>query len=107
KKNQKLINALISKALNYTPAAVMRANEAMMKRTGKEDVLKNAKVPVLLVNGKEDESAPLPLTLKQASFPNFADAHFYSKCKHMSIFEREKETIAIIDGFCRLAISHK
>ena len=102
KKNQKLINELIAKALKYTPESVIRANEAMMNRKGKQDVLKNAKVPVLLVNGKEDESAPFSLTLQQASLPNVADVHFFSPCKHMSIFEREKETIGFIEGFVKM-----
>lgn len=101
KKNKKLVDSLIAKALKYKPEAVMKANEAMMKRKGKEDVLKNAKVPVLFINGKEDQSAPLEYTLKQASFPSIAHIHFFEGCKHMSIFERKRETIQIISNFCR------
>ena len=105
KKNRKLIDALIIKAQKYTPDAVMRANAAMMNRQDKSEVLKNAKVPVLFVNGEEDESAPVAYTLKQASYPASADFHLFSSCKHMSIFERKSETAKIISAFCRHTFS--
>jgi pimeloyl-ACP methyl ester carboxylesterase len=101
KKNKKLVDSLITKALKYKPEAVIKANEAMMKRKGKENVLKNATVPVLFINGKEDQSAPLELTLKQASYPSVAHVHFFAGCKHMSVFEKKKETIRIITDFCK------
>jgi pimeloyl-ACP methyl ester carboxylesterase len=100
KANKKLINGMIAKALKYSPEGVMRANAAMMNRKDKSDALVNAKVPVLLVNGKDDMSAPLPYTLKQASFAPISDVHFFSECKHMSVFERSRETNKIIRDFC-------
>lgn len=100
KKHPKVVNSLISKALKYTPKTLMLATEGMMNRRGKEDVLKNAKVPVLFINGKEDPSAPLALTLKQASLPQTAHIHFFAGSKHMSLFEKKKETLQIISSFC-------
>ena len=100
KKNRKLIDELIVKAQKYTPEAVMRANAAMMNRQDKSEVLKNAKVPVLFVNGEDDESAPVAYTLKQASYSANADFNLFSSCKHMSIFERKPETTKIISAFC-------
>lgn len=105
-KNRKLIDGLIAKACLYTPEAVMAANAAMMNRKDKEEVLKNAGVPVLMINGKEDESAPLAYTLKQAPYPNIGDVHFFSNCKHMSIFEKRDETIGIIESFCRRTLNN-
>lgn len=96
---KKLIEALIKKAEKYTPEALIAANTAMMNRKGKEDVLRNATVPVLLLNGKQDESAPLALTSQQASFAPVADVHFYDTCKHMSIFEKKKEALKAIQRF--------
>lgn len=101
KTNKPLVNSLMAKAVKYTPEALMLANAAMMKRKGKEEVLKSAKVPVLFINGKEDQTAPLELTLKQASFPSIAHIHFFAGCKHMSVFERKRETIKIITDFCQ------
>lgn len=98
---KKLIAALVKKAEKYTPEALIAANTAMMNRKSKEDVLKNAPVPVLLINGKQDESAPLPLTSQQAAFPSVADVHFYDKCKHMSVFEKKKEALKAIKRFVK------
>lgn len=100
KKHPKVVNSLINKALKYSPKALMLATEAMMNRQGKEAVLKNAEVPVLFINGKDDPSAPLELTLKQASLPGVAHIHFFAGCKHMSVFEKRRETLQIISNFC-------
>lgn len=105
KTNKGLIDRLILKAEKYAPEAVMRANAAMMNREDKSEILKAAKVPVLFINGKQDESAPFTSTLKQASYPKVADIHFFDNCKHMCIFERKTETLAIIDSFCSMALS--
>ncbi len=96
---QQFINRLITQAEQYTPESLIAANTAMMNRSGKEDVLKNAPVPVLMINGKQDESAPYAATLQQASFPPFADIHFYDDAKHMSLFEKKKETRLAIEQF--------
>jgi len=100
KKNKKLIADLIGKAQKYTPQAVMSANAAMMNRHDKSEVLKNAQVPVLFINGKQDESAPIILTLKQASYPAIADFRLFDNCKHMSVFERKTEVVKSIKAFC-------
>ena len=100
KKNKKLIDSLIHQAQKYNADAVMKANAAMMNRKDKSEVLKNATVPVLFINGKEDESAPLALTLKQASYPPIADFYLFDDAKHMSVFERRAEVIKFIKAFC-------
>ena len=103
KKNRKLIDGMISAAQKYTPEAVMRSGAAMMKRDDKSEVLKNTKVPVLFINGADDESAPVVYTLKQASYPAYADFNLFNTCKHMSVFERKAESLKIIRVFCERA----
>jgi pimeloyl-ACP methyl ester carboxylesterase len=98
-KHKKLIDGLIEKARKYTPEAVMQANAAMMNRQDKSRVLRESKVPVLFVNGVEDESAPVAYTLKQASYPDNADFNLFDHCKHMSVFEKRAETLKIINAF--------
>jgi pimeloyl-ACP methyl ester carboxylesterase len=100
KGHRKLIDAMIERAQKYAPEAVMRANAAMMNRKDKSEVLKKAPVPVLFINGEEDESAPVAYTLKQASYPANADFNLFEQCKHMSVFERKAETLKIISAFC-------
>lgn len=100
KKNLPLINSLIEKAQLFSFEAVTGANAAMMNRKEKSEVLKNLKVPVLLISGKEDETVPLEFTLKQASFANVTDFYLFKNSKHMTVFEHKKEVIKIIDKFC-------
>jgi pimeloyl-ACP methyl ester carboxylesterase len=101
KQHRKLIDALIENAQKYAPEAVMKANAAMMNRKDKSEVLKNAQVPVLFINGENDEAAPVAYTLKQASYPAIADFNLFEQCKHMSVFERKAETLKIIAAFCK------
>lgn len=101
KQHKKVLDGIIAKALKYTPDAIMRANAAMMNRADKSSALVNAKVPVLLISGKDDTSAPLPYSLKQATFAPVSDFHLFAECKHMSVFERSRETSKIIREFCK------
>ena len=99
KKNQKLVDGLIKNAQQYSPEAVMQASAAMMNRKDKTEVLKRASVPVLFIQGKDDESAPPEYTLKQASYPPFSDFNLFENSKHMSVFEKKAELIKIINAF--------
>lgn len=99
KKNQKLIKEMIADAEKYLPQALIATNIAMMNRKDKSHVLTETKVPVLLISGKEDETVPLEYSLKQASFAAVTDFHLFDKTKHMSVFEKKKETIAAIENF--------
>lgn len=99
RQNKALINGMIAKAELYTVEALCAATAAMMNRKDKSDVLKKAKVPVLLIGGKDDPAAPLDLQLKQAPLANATDLHIYGECKHMCIFEKKKETFAAINAY--------
>ncbi len=101
KKNQKLIKGMIADAEKYLPEALIAANTAMLNRKNKEEVLKNVKVPVLLISGKEDETVPLEYSLKQASLAAVSDFHLFDKTKHMVVFERKEETTAAIENFIK------
>ena len=82
-----------------TDEIMMLASEAMMNRKDNSDILKKSGVPVLFICGKEDETVPLEYALKQASLPAVSDFHLFSKVKHMSMFERKRETIDAMRGF--------
>ncbi|MFN8294353.1 MAG: alpha/beta hydrolase [Chitinophagales bacterium] len=98
-KNTKLIATLAQRAEKYNPNALIAATNAMMKRKSKEEVLKKTLVPVLFINGKQDNVAPIAFTSKQVCFPSIADVHFHDTCKHMSVFEKKKETLTAISRF--------
>jgi pimeloyl-ACP methyl ester carboxylesterase len=96
---QKLIDELCAKAEKYSPTALIAANTAMLNRKDKSNILKKAEVPVLLISGKQDESAPLEYSLNQASFAPVTHFHLFDNCKHMSVFEKQKETREAILNF--------
>ena len=93
---------MIAQAEKYSTQALIAANTAMMNRKDKSKVLKEIKIPVLLISGKGDETVPLEYSLKQASLPSITDFHLFENTKHMSVFEREKETIAAIENFIEM-----
>jgi pimeloyl-ACP methyl ester carboxylesterase len=102
KKHLPLVNAMKEKALKYTPEAVIAATAAMMNRKDKTAVVRKAKVPVLMINGKQDGVVSLDIALKQASLANTTSFHLFDKAKHMSMYEKKKETIAAIRGFAEM-----
>jgi pimeloyl-ACP methyl ester carboxylesterase len=103
KKHKRALASMIKQALAYSPEAVIGATEAMIKRKDRSEVLRKAKVPVLLISGKEDKVVPLDLSLKQASLAPFTEIHLLPKTGHMSMLERKKETMAAIYNFIELS----
>jgi pimeloyl-ACP methyl ester carboxylesterase len=99
KQNRKVVNAMIAKAEKYTLEAVAAATAAMMNREDKSGVLKNSKVPVLLLGGKDDTAAPLDAQLKQAPLPSVSHVYIFGQCKHMSLYEKKKETFTAVKNF--------
>lgn len=99
KQNKKVVNAMIAKAEKYTSEAVTAATAAMMNREDKSAVLKNSKVPVLLLGGKDDTAAPLEAQLKQAPLPSVSHVYIFGECKHMSLYEKKKETFTAVKNF--------
>lgn len=99
KQNKKVVNGMIAKAELYSIEALTAATAAMMNREDKSAVLKNSKVPVLLIGGKEDQAAPLEAQLKQAPLANETYLHIYANCKHMCLYEKKKETLTAVKNF--------
>lgn len=97
--NKKLIQTLTEKAALYAPEALIAANTAMKDRRDNAAVLRESKVPVLLISGRQDESVPLAHSLKQALLANNTDFVLFDNCKHMAVFEYEHETYRAIKRF--------
>jgi pimeloyl-ACP methyl ester carboxylesterase len=102
KKHPAVIKAIAKTAMKYEAQDVIAVTKAMMNRKDKSSVLQNTKVPVLLINGLKDEVVPADLALKQASLPKVCDFHLFDKSKHMSMFEKKKETVKAIRDFAEL-----
>jgi pimeloyl-ACP methyl ester carboxylesterase len=102
KKHPKVVKRMLADAAEYKPQAVIAATRAMINRKDRSQVLVKSRVPVLLISGKDDEVIPLDLSLKQASLAPFTEIHLLKKSKHMSLFEKKKETKAAIWNFLEL-----
>lgn len=102
KKNAKFIQQFERQGLSYSVQSLIAATKAMINRQDKSEVLKNAKVPVLLISGKEDVTVPLELSLKQAAYASITDFHLFSNSKHMTVFEKRKQVLSVIQQFLEI-----
>ena len=85
------INALIEKGADFAPAALQQYYKAMMLREDKTCVLKNSKVPVLFIMGKEDKVAPIDDVLQQAHLPLISYIYILERSAHMGMWEQKEE----------------
>ena len=72
---------------------------AMRDRIDNSDVLKNTKLPVLFIIGKQDAAVPLTHSLNQVHLPDLAAIHIYENVGHMGMFEKKQATIMAIRDF--------
>ncbi len=100
--NEFLINGLIFKASKYPPETIIGAQEAMLNRTDYSDVLKDSKIPVLIIIGKQDKVVPYETSLKMMPLSSIADIHILPKVAHMGMFTAKDKTVKIIRNFVDL-----
>jgi pimeloyl-ACP methyl ester carboxylesterase len=70
-----------------TDAVIEAYYEAMIARPDRTEILKQAKVPVLFVMGKEDKAVPMADTLQQVPLPETSYVHVLERAAHMSMKE--------------------
>lgn len=87
KNSSKELNFVLNMAFSAPQKSVTNALLAMRNRKSKEEVLKNAKVPVLLISGKQDESVTFEQSLSQSFLADINYFHAHNFSKHMTIFE--------------------
>ena len=103
--NEFLINGLIFKASKYPPETIIGAQEAMLNRTDNSAVLKESKIPVLLIIGKQDKVVPYDISLKMMPLASVADIHILPKVAHMGMFTAKDKTVKVIRSFVDLCSS--
>ncbi len=87
KEQPQLIEEMTRRFSNFNPEALIAYYEAMMKRPDRSAVLQIAKVPVLFIAGKYDETIPLENMLKLVSLPEFSYIHICNHSGHMGMLE--------------------
>lgn len=85
------IESLINKGYNFDKAALQQYYKAMWLREDKTGVLRNSRVPVLFIAGKDDKAAPLAGLLKQVYLPAVSYIHIIDAYGHMLMWERANE----------------
>ena len=81
------LDKLIHKASGYEMDGIIEAQKAMMKRPDRIAVLKQIKVPVLLLVGGKDVFITAEKAMKQAQYPEVCFAHILPRVGHMGMFE--------------------
>lgn len=97
--NEFLINRLIHNAMQFTSAAITQALEAMINRTDRSGVMTKLHIPILFIIGKQDETVPYDISLRQTHLPAVADIHILPRVAHMGMFRAKDETVKIVNDF--------
>ncbi|MFC6996088.1 alpha/beta fold hydrolase [Rufibacter roseus] len=74
------------------PKTIEGCLQAMRNRPDRIQVLKEIRVPVFFIAGKEDPAVPLEATLQQCHLPENSMAYFIGEVGHMGMFERTVAT---------------
>lgn len=73
--------------------------KAMLKRPDRSYLLRNLKIPIAFVFGKEDTSILLEQALTQVSFPADSHVHILDQTGHISMLEQPKKLHLILSHF--------
>jgi pimeloyl-ACP methyl ester carboxylesterase len=93
------VSALIEEARRFNDDWLVWYYRAMINRPDRSNVLKQAKVPVLIVAGDEDLAAPLADLSAQAALPQICHFHLLKETGHMGMLERETAMNEILLNF--------
>ena len=97
--NKPVILSLISKATNFTEAALVQYYEAMIARPDRVHVLKNFTKPVLFIIGEHDKAVPLQSSLEQCYVPAISHVHILQNAAHMGMYEETAKVNLVLDNF--------
>lgn len=93
------LDKLMHKASGYEMDGIIEAQKAMMKRPDRITVLKEIKVPVLLLIGGKDVFITAEKAMALAQYPEVCFAHILPKVGHMGMFEAVHETQVLVRKF--------
>jgi pimeloyl-ACP methyl ester carboxylesterase len=93
------IEKMREEALEMHGEAIIAALEGMKLRVDSHDVLKNARVPVLFIIGREDPRIPAEKVLHQAIIPTMSEVLVLEEVGHMGFLESRKQCLKTIRHF--------
>ena len=99
KSNEKLIFSLEEKAAIIPEQSIANASLAMRERIDKTDFLKNTKLPILIIIGKNDLAIPFERSVMMAHLPSTAVICMLEKSAHMGMFEEPNAALESITAW--------
>lgn len=88
-------------ARKMTVENIANATRAMRDRKETLEVLKESKVPIAFIVGKEDSAVTLNKSLEQCQLPSISHTLFLGETGHMGMFERPEECKSFLSGFLK------
>lgn len=86
-------------ALDLPKEGIIKALKAMAERPDRTDLLKNLKVPILVVAGKYDALIPLQTQAEQALLAEKSQFVILEKSGHMGIYEEAEKSLLTVSQF--------
>jgi pimeloyl-ACP methyl ester carboxylesterase len=93
------IDQFVEQTNNFSGAALVSYYNAMMQRPDRTSVLKNLKIPMLIIAGKYDNAAPLNDLLKLCHLPEISYFHILSESGHMGMIEEVEKSKQILNDY--------
>lgn len=98
-KNSINIDEFLARANNFSPQSLVLYYRAMLQRPDRTFVLKELRIPMLLVAGKYDSAVPLNDVLKQCHLPEKSYFHILARSGHLGMIEETEKTISILKNY--------
>lgn len=99
KRFSKEIQKLKNSAEQTSKEAIIAALKGMKERTEKISLLKNTKIPVMYIIGKQDSRIPTKVALEQVALPYRCSVILLGDVGHMGYIEDRDETLKAITCF--------
>jgi pimeloyl-ACP methyl ester carboxylesterase len=87
-------------AAKTKPQGIIAALEGMKIRKNRENVLRYAAFPVLMIAGTRDNVIPFEISEKQKNLANDQRYLALDKCGHMGFLEQKETTLKKLKAFC-------
>ena len=81
------VEQLIEQGKSFSKKSLQQCYYAMMNRPDRINILKNSKIPVLFIAGKQDNAVSLNDILKQVHLPEISYIHILNNVGHMGMWE--------------------